>query len=236
MRRHFQLKETAVSIIADEERYIAEAIESIKYHRKQLEQYIARDPFFKITFEPYECKESAPEIVQLMSKVSGKAGVGPMAAVAGTIAELALEAMTSKGATHAIVENGGDIAILNDREITLGIYAGESSFKNIGFVLEPGFEPFGICTSSGTVGPSISLGNADAATVIATSASLADACATALGNEVQDRASVERAFKSVKGIAGVEGAIVIIGDTIATWGKVPKLTEVSISPDCITRA
>lgn len=235
MRRQFQLKETIATIIADEETYIDEAIESIRYHRKQLEQYISRDPFFRITFEPYECAEGAPEVVQRMADAAKKAGVGPMAAVAGTIAELVVEAMIARGASHAIVENGGDIAILNDREITMGVYAGESPLKNIGFAIEPRKKPFGICTSSGTVGPSISLGNADAATVFATSASLADACATALGNEVKDEASVERAFESIKNIEGVEGALVIIGETIAARGKIPRIERVSISPDCITR-
>ena len=235
MRRQFQLKETIATIIADEETYIDEAIESIRYHRKQLEQYISRDPFFRITFEPYECAEGAPEVVQRMADAAKKAGVGPMAAVAGTIAELVVEAMIARGASHAIVENGGDIAILNDREITMGVYAGESPLKNIGFAIEPRKKPFGICTSSGTVGPSISLGNADAATVFATSASLADACATALGNEVKDEARVERAFEIIKNIEGVEGALVIIGETIAAWGKIPRIERVSISPDCITR-
>ncbi len=235
IRKRFQLKETIATLIADEERHIAAAIKSIKYHRKQLEQYISIDPFFKITLEPYECREGAPEIVRLMCEAARKARVGPMAAVAGAIAELAVEAMIANGASHAIVENGGDIAILNNRETVIGIYAGESPFKNLGFLLEPRTEPIGICTSSGTVGPSISFGNADAATVIASNASLADACATALGNEVKDKSSVEKAFDCIKGIEGVEGALVIIKDTVAAWNKIPKIVRVSLRPDCITR-
>ncbi|MEM2934628.1 MAG: UPF0280 family protein [Methanocellales archaeon] len=235
MRRRFQLKETRATLIADEEKYIEAAINSIKYHRKQLEEYISRDPFFKITLEPYECGERAPEIVRLMCKGAKKARVGPMAAVAGAIAELALEAMIERGALHAIVENGGDIAILNDREIVIGIYAGESPFKNLGFLLEPRDKPIGICTSSGTVGPSLSFGNADAATVIANSASLADACATLLGNEVKGKLSVKSAFNSIKGIEGVEGALVVISDTLAAWGNIPRMVKVSLAPNCITR-
>lgn len=235
MRRRFQLKETIATLIADEEKYVEAAINSIKYHRKQLENYISRDPFFKITLEPYDCGEKAPEIVKRMCEAARKASVGPMAAVAGAIAELAVEAMITKGASHAIVENGGDIAILNDREIVIGIYTGESPFKNIGFLLEPRDKPIGICTSSGTIGPSLSFGNADAATVIASSASLADACATLLGNEVKDKSSARNAFKSIKGIKGVEGALVVINDTMAAWGKIPRMVKVLLAPDCITR-
>ncbi|MEM2924627.1 MAG: UPF0280 family protein [Methanocellales archaeon] len=235
MRQRFQLRETIATLIADEVKYIEEAIKSIKYHRRQLEEYISRDPFFKITLEPYECSEGAPEIVKLMCEASKKAGVGPMAAVAGAIAELALKAMMEKGASHAIVENGGDIAILNDRETVIGIYAGESPFKNLGLLLEPRDKPLGICTSSGTVGPSLSFGNADATTVIANTASLADACATLLGNEVKDKSSVKSAINNIKGIEGVEGALVIIGNTLAAWGNIPRIVEVSLSPDCITR-
>jgi ApbE superfamily uncharacterized protein (UPF0280 family) len=234
MRKRFQLKETIATLIADEEKYIDAAIESIKYHRKQLEKYISIDPFFKITLEPYECEEKAPEIVKLMCEAARKASVGPMAAVAGTIAELAVKAMIAKGASHAIVENGGDIAMINDREIVIGIYTGESPIKNIGFLIEPRREPMGICTSSGKVGPSISFGNADAATVIARSASLADACATALGNEVKDESSVKKAFDSIKEVEGVEGALLIINNTLAAWGKIPKIKKVLITPNCIT--
>lgn len=130
----------------------------LRLQKKQY--YICRDPFFRITLEPYHCPKDAPEIVQRMTDAGNTMGIGPMSAVAGTIAALAVEAMVLAGATYAIVDNGGDIALINDSPVLVGIYAGNSPFKNLAFEIEPSSQLHGICTSSGTVGPSISFGNA----------------------------------------------------------------------------
>jgi hypothetical protein len=127
-----------------------------------------------------------------------------------------------------MVDNGGDIALINDKEVLVGVYAGESTFSNrIALRIKPSSTMLGICTSSGTVGHSISFGTADAATVISASASLSDAAATTLCNAVTvtDARSISKAFYSINHVEGIEGALVIYKDVLATWGKVPEIVK-----------
>ncbi|MCA1989441.1 MAG: hypothetical protein LDL07_09915, partial [Desulfarculus sp.] len=80
--------------------------------------------------------------------------------------------------------------------------------------------PLAVCTSSGTVGHSLSLGRADAATILAKDAALADAAATALGNRVRTAADLATALDWAQGVPGVLGALVIKGSQLAAWGEV----------------
>lgn len=237
MKEYFQLKETFVWITADEKRYIELAKDEIQRQRRELERFGRWHPYFLVTLEQYQLGEAGgvgehereretPEIVRRMIESTEKFGIGPMAAVAGTLAELAVEAMCDAGATYAMVDNGGDIALLSDREVLVGIYAGASPFSNkIALRLAPSPSLQAVCTSSGTVGHSISFGIADAATVVGTSASLADAAATALGNAVTDTQEIKAAFRAVKHVAGITGALVIHKDMLATWGNLPELVK-----------
>ncbi|SES93113.1 hypothetical protein SAMN04488587_1643 [Methanococcoides vulcani] len=236
MKEHFQLKETIVTIVGDEQSHIDAAKGAIALHRVELEDHILQDPYFKITLEPYECSEDAPEVVRRLVKAGNTMGIGPMSAVAGTISTLAVEAMVDAGASFAIVDNGGDIAIINDRQVIIGIYAGTSSIKDIGLVIEPSSEIRGICTSSGTVGPSISFGQADAAVIFSDDVSLADSAATALSNSTGiGRGAVEEAFDVVKGIPGINGALVVQGEYMGMWGNVPKISRADVRYECITK-
>ena len=236
MKERFRLKETLVWITADEKRYVEIAKEEITRQRKELERFVRWHPYFLVTLERYHMdeievsgareKEEPPEIVRRMIEATSTFGIGPMAAVAGTIAEFAVKAMRDAGATHAMVDNGGDIASIADREVLVGIYAGESTFSNkIALRIKPSPSLVGICTSSGSVGHSISFGIADAATVISTSASLSDAAATALCNAVTDVHAIKNSFRSINHVAGVEGALVIVKDVLATWGNVPDIVR-----------
>ncbi len=236
IREGFQLKQTIVSIIAQEAEHAEAAKEAIREQRKLLEDFIANDPFFMLTLEPYDLlAENAPEIVKTMVDAAAAFGIGPMSAVAGTIAGFALDAMIESGAAYAIVDNGGDVALVNDRPVYMGVYAGSSPISNLALEIPPRAVPLGICTSSGTVGPSISFGCADAALVISKDVTLADAAATALGNAVVDDSSLEDCFRAVDR-PGVEGALVIRGKELALWGELPKIERAAIRPDLITRA
>ncbi|WP_410507018.1 UPF0280 family protein [Methanosarcina hadiensis] len=237
IKEHFRLKETIVTISACDQAHIEAAKEAIRIHRAVLETYILSDPYFRLTLEPYECPKSAPEVVRRMAKAANTVGIGPMSAVAGTISALAVEAMVKAGAKYAIVDNGGDIALINDRPVVVGIYAGQSPIKNLGLIFEPRDSITGVCTSAGTVGPSISFGMADAAAVFSDDVSLADAAATALGNEVGiGKESVEASFKAVKGISGIKGALVIQGEYIGMWGELPEITRADVRYEYITKA
>ncbi|MFZ2471287.1 MAG: UPF0280 family protein [Methanothrix sp.] len=235
LRAHFQLKETIVTIFAREERHIDAARESIREQRGYLEDFIRKDPFFQITLEPYDLvQDDAPRIVKQMIEKSAVFGIGPMAAVAGAIAGNALQAMMDEGATYAVVDNGGDICILNDQPIVVGIYAGSSPIKDLAFQLEKRHRPLGICTSSGTVGPSISFGCADAAVVISQDVALADAAATALGNAVTANTPLQECFQAIDQ-PGIDGALVIRGDKMALWKDLPPLRRARVGAERITK-
>ncbi|MDD1748763.1 MAG: UPF0280 family protein [Methanothrix sp.] len=235
LREHFQLKETIVTIFAREERHIDAARESIRVQRAYLENFIRKDPFFQITLEPYDLvQDDAPQIVKQMIEKSNVFGIGPMAAVAGAIAGFAVQAMIDEGATYAVVDNGGDICILNDLPIVVGIYAGSSPIRDLAFQLEKRHRPLGICTSSGTVGPSISFGCADAAAVISQDVALADAAATALGNAVTAEGPLQECFQAIDR-PGIDGALVIRGDKMALWKDLPPLRRARVGTERITR-
>jgi hypothetical protein len=230
----YRIKETIITVIADEA-YHDVCLDSVKRSRASLEAHILKDPFFKVTFEPHHCDERSPVIVKRMVSATKKAGVGPMAAVAGAIASIAVEDMAAAGAKYAIVDNGGDIALINDETVIIGIYAGESPIKGLGLEIPPRDNILGVCTSSGTVGPSISMGNSDAAIVVSDEVSIADACATALGNRIHDENSLSTAFEFLKEVPEVSGALGIIGDRMATYGKLPKIVRANVDHDKITK-
>lgn len=235
VRERFQLKETIVTITAQKRDQIEAAKEAIAFQRALLEEFIREDPFFVLTLEPYDrAIEKAPQIVRDMARAGAAVGIGPMSAVAGTIAKFALDAMIEAGATFAIIDNGGDVALACDRPVLMGIYAGSSPLKDLAFEIQPRKRPSGICTSSGTVGPSISFGYADAAIVVSEDVSLADAAATALGNAVGVDSPLAEAFEAVNK-PGISGAMVIKGEEMALWGELPPLKRANLRPDLITR-
>ncbi|MGB8952093.1 MAG: UPF0280 family protein [Candidatus Aminicenantales bacterium] len=234
-RQEIQIRETAATVIA-EEAFIPLAEAEISRQRSLIEEFIRQDPQFRTSLEPYPVSSDAPAIVRRMAGAASRAGVGPMAAVAGAIAEFALNAMIRAGAAHAIVDNGGDIAMRLSRPATVGIFAGPAKIRNIGLRFQPRPGIVGVCTSSGTVGHSLSFGRADAATVIAGDVCLADAVATALGNAVREKnsAQIEEALNRFL-IDGVEGLLVIIDDLFAIAGRLPEIVEIPVDPGKISK-
>ncbi|QGP93540.1 hypothetical protein MGLY_29560 [Neomoorella glycerini] len=223
---HFQVayKETDLDIGIPKAQFkpelVRQAEEIIRHYRWQLEAYLARDPVFARTLVPHDVPEEAPPIAREMAAAASLAGVGPMAAVAGAMAQYVATDLVGPGG-EIIVENGGDIYLNSSRSRLIGIFAGASPFSHrLALKVEPRMCPLGICTSSGTVGPSLSFGRADAAVILATSAALADAVATAAGNTVQEPADVEKAARLAANIPGVLGAVIIAGDKLAAWGQV----------------
>ena len=196
------------------------ALKSVLKHRASLEAYIQRHPLFLTTLEPYQVEAEAPVIVKEMSRVSQLTGVGPMAAVAGAIAEAVGRDLLAFS-PEVIVENGGDIFLKTSMKRLVGIYAGQSSFtKKIALEIMPEETPLGIASSSGTIGHSLSLGSADAVVALSSSASLADAAATALGNIVKAADDIPQAIEKARGIEGLHGVVIILGDKMGVWGKV----------------
>ncbi|MBN1938712.1 MAG: UPF0280 family protein [Candidatus Aminicenantes bacterium] len=222
-------KDTVAAVVA-EKKYFTAAETAIQDQRRLLEEYIEKDPAFRTALHPHPVPDDAPRIVRRMAEAASRAGVGPMAAVAGATAEAALRAMAEAGATHALVDNGGDIALLLDRPVIVGIFTGPSSIREIGFRVEPRPGIFGICTSSGTVGHSLSFGKADSATVISADVALADAVATALGNalNMETEARLQAALAEYGKLPGVEGLLAVIGKLMAVWGDLPPLVRTKV--------
>jgi ApbE superfamily uncharacterized protein (UPF0280 family) len=193
----------------------------LKYYRRQLKQYIETHPAFATALSPTPPDSEAPELVQWMIAAASKAGVGPMAAVAGAIAGILAQTIGPAAGPDLIIENGGDIYLRSRKERTISVYAGDSPFsRKIGLRLPAQPEGIAVCTSAGTVGPSLSFGKADAAVIIAPDAALADATATATANRVQTAADLETALVSARKITGITGILIIKDDKIAAWGNV----------------
>jgi len=213
------VKETDLLIRAQKD-LSKEARESVLRYRHQLEAYIRLHPMFRTSLVPLEEDEFAPEIARTMIQASREAGVGPMAAVAGAVAE-AVGRDLLQLSDEVIVENGGDIYLSTSKERTIGLYAGRSPLSlKIGVLVGPETSPLGICTSSGTVGPSLSFGKADAVCVLSDSAALADAAATSIGNVVRDENDMERGLRRGGAIEGVRGIVIVVGDKMGVWGNV----------------
>lgn len=198
-----------------------EAEEAVIKFRTPLEGYIEKHSEFLLSLEPLPIKDDMPLVVRLMAEASSKVAVGPMAAVAGVLAELVGRELLNFS-PEVIVENGGDIFIKTDKPRVISIYMGENSpFKDkLAITIDPADSPQGVCTSSGTIGHSLSFGKADAVTVLSKDTGLADASATAIGNIIKTADNFPSAIEIAKRIAGLNGLILVKDDKFAVWGKV----------------
>jgi len=218
-----EYKHTRITVLSDRN-LKDEAMGFLERVYNELERYCHRDGFFLISYHPVEVDENAPEIVRLMAKAGERAGVGPMASVAGMFSEQIGRFLLKNGATEVIVDNGGDIFLKIRSERVVGIYAGNSKFSNrIGFKINPDETPLAVCTSSSSVGHSISLGDSDAVSVVARSCPLADAAATSIGNEVRGLNGIRKGLKRAREIKGVNGVLILRGNELGSWGKLPEI-------------
>ncbi|MFW5901606.1 MAG: UPF0280 family protein [Thermodesulfobacteriota bacterium] len=193
--------------------------ELIFTYRGYIESYIAAHPGFADTLVPWPLKGPAPEIIRDMTDAAAAAGVGPMAAVAGAVAEQVGKALLAD-CPEVMIENGGDIFVKLDEPFTLAVDAGASplSYK-IGLQLDAAAKPLGVCTSSGSIGHSLSYGRADAVCVVSDACALADAAATAIGNRMGGPEDIDAAVAFGKTIPGVSAIVIIVGDRIGLWGE-----------------
>lgn len=218
-----KVKETDLHIQADYD--VRRRVEElVLQYRLQLEEYIVRYPRFLSALAPLPKDFTAPPLIQEMYDAGRIAGVGPMAAVAGGLSEAVGRILLNEGVGELIIENGGDIFLARSVTSVISIFAGTSPLSSrVGIELEPS-RPWGICTSSGTIGHSLSLGDADSVTVIARSTYLADAVATRLGNEagrgLEEKEKVNAALSCARELEGVEGVVVVCGEAMGAVGNV----------------
>jgi len=219
-----RVKDTDLHILSDCD-VSGQAVDLALQYRLQVETYANGRPEFIHSLVPLAQDRQAPPIIRDMLAAGRKASVGPMAAVAGVIAEYVGRALLAAGCNEVIVENGGDIFLHRCRGCTVAIFAGESPLSlEVGVRVGEQLMPAGVCTSSGTVGHSLSFGRADSVTVLAQSTALADAVATRLGNEVgvsagKDR-GIQRALRLGMEIEGIRAVVVICDDKIGAVGDV----------------
>jgi uncharacterized protein len=228
LKEAFQFKETQCTIIADKPEGIEAAKESIRLHRQQLEHYIEANPKFSYTLEPCPVP-SEPVVAKLMAEASERAKVGPMAAVAGVLADLAVKDMLNTGCEVAVVENGGEISAMSNKPIDVALAAGDEPLsKRFGFRLNE--FPIGVATSSGRFSHALSFGDAEAATVFCRYSGLADAAATSVGNIVKgsnQRSAIQHGLDRAMAILGVDGVLVVYRGHVGTAGKIPKIIKIN---------
>jgi uncharacterized protein len=196
-----------------------QARESVLKHRGYIETYIRQHPEFAGSLEPWNPGGPVPGIINRMVSAGNSAGVGPMAAVAGAIAEGVGNDLLN--VTHeVIVENGGDIFLKTDTQLLVGLFAGKSSLSmRIALRIDSSKGPVGVCTSSGRIGHSLSLGTADAVCVVSNSCPLADAAATSIGNRIHSKKDIKKALSYAKTISGVKGVVIVAYEEIGLWGN-----------------
>ena len=229
IKEAFRLRESNCTIISDKKSCVELAKASIEYHRQQLEEYVKINPRFLHSFEPVSF-EGGPKVVQLMAEASAKAAVGPMAAVAGVLADLAVEEMIDKGCNVAVVENGGEVSAVSDQPIDIGFQAGnEPLSREMGFRLRR--FPIGVATSSGRFSHAFSFGDADAVTIFAVDAGVADAAATAVANLIKGdniRNVLKRGINYALKIEGVSGVFILYRGVVGKAGQIPELIKVNL--------
>jgi ApbE superfamily uncharacterized protein (UPF0280 family) len=222
--RTFTYREAVFRICC--EKFDAVTAEIVR-QRRILEEYIARHPEFQKSLEPLELLAGAPEVAQNMARAAKLAGVGPMAAVAGAMAQLAGQVALEAGAREVIVDNGGDIYVFAVEPVIIGLKTGTAEVaEKLAFSLKPDDTPISICSSSGKMGHSMSLGECDLATVVAKDAALADAAATAAANLVKTVDDIDPALENISAIEGVDGVMIVKDTRVGLAGKLPPLVRI----------
>ena len=227
MRFGLSYRESILTVVCDDGLRDA-AFDAMMEARYSVESKIAEDPFFGITYDPYPASPGDDELIRRMCDTSAIAGVGPMAGVAGAVAVHIAERLVESGSSYAVVENGGDIAFYSPEPRLVGIFADHPVFRDLAFSVSSD-RIVGICSSSRTVGPSVSFGTSSISTVFSDDVILADCCATALGNLVRDEASIQSAVEDIGSRAGVRGCMACCGDKVAMFGDIPEMVPADCS-------
>ncbi|MGU3496527.1 UPF0280 family protein [Xanthobacteraceae bacterium A53D] len=146
-------------------------------------------PQLRARVVPGTCPLDGPVARRMWAAVAPFAAldfITPMAAVAGAVAEEIIAAFNRPGISRAYVNNGGDIALFLPRgaSFTVGLVDRPDQPRIIGTTILSSDSPVRGVATSGWRGRSFSLGIADAVTILAPTAALADAAATVVANAV----------------------------------------------------
>ena len=225
------VNETNAVIASELEKGVVRGVEALLRAREEVEEYVCKHPKLLLSLTPTPLKVDMPETVRKMVVASKLAGVGPMAAVAGAIADVARREMEKAGAQICLVENGGEISLVNrsNKPVYVGLFTGFSGvlpFK-LGFKIKPQSKPLGISTSSATYGRGVSFGVADAVTVFASNSAVADAFSTFICNETRrSDEELKSLIRKTLEFSEVFGVFVVKGKKVFLAGDVPELVKV----------
>ncbi|MBM9536798.1 UPF0280 family protein [Desulfobulbus alkaliphilus] len=229
--RTFSWKDTNLRIASEAFDLVTNAVVA---ERRKLEHYIARHPEFRTALVPVVLLDDAPEVAHRMAAAADRTGLGPMASVAGTLAQAGAEAAMAAGCREAIVENGGDMYVHSDATVTIALYAGDNSIgTRLAFRISPRDLPLALCSSSARMGHSLSFGRCDLATVTAREGALADSAVTLACNLIRSEHDLAPVLDDVGSIPGVIGIFAVHSGKIGMWGHLPDLVR---NEDGTTRA
>jgi len=225
IKKQIKYKDSRLKILTDREEFIDIAIKELKEQRALIENYILNHKEFFSSLKPIKVKKDAPKIVKLMAQGAKIANVGPMAAVAGTLAEFCVRKMIEKGAKIAVVENGGDVFVYTSIPLYIGIYAGYTKLADkLALRLDPKNTPLAICSSS-KLGHSLSFGDCDLASVFSKKSYVADAVATAVANKIKQEKDIKPTLEWAMKLKDVIGVLVVKNDKLGVIGDTQKLVS-----------
>jgi ApbE superfamily uncharacterized protein (UPF0280 family) len=220
-QKRIAVKETDLQVFTDKPVDEVFLKARVSFYRRNIEGYISKDRRFLTSLKPIPVELTAPRLIKAMAGAAQKARVGPMAAVAGALAQFLGRDLLRKGYKEVIIENGGDIFLKTRKTRRIGIYAGRLQLWNkISLEIKARDTPLGVCASSGIIGHSLSFGCADTAVILSRDAALADAVATGTANLVNSPKDLEKAVTYARSVKGVIGIAVIFKNTLACWGAI----------------
>ncbi len=193
-------------------------LQSLGKLHADLRTWMSLYPQFRSSLEPLPIPTNAPDIVRRMYIAAQCVGVGPFAAVAGCVAQIIAE-LHAHESSELIVENGGDVYLYSQKERVVGILSDPEQNASLGLLLHKEDFPVALCSSSATIGHSLSLGQGELALVRAKDAALADALATALGNRLRTAKDIQSVLEFGQTIPGIDGILVQCDAAIGVWGS-----------------
>ena len=194
----------------------------IKNLRNIFEAYFTIHPEFKMSLKPLNALESAPSIISRLAECSQRTKVGPMAGIAGIFSEEIGKALQGEFSFNEIVvENGGDLYLDIQDELSVKLYAGEHPLSNkLSLRINPKYSPLGLCASSGKFGHSLSFGKADLVVIACKDTILADQMATALANMINQASDIQKVLEINQSNKNILHLSIFAFDAFAMAGEI----------------
>ena len=226
----FQLMESDCTVISDIEKGILIAKAKLREDMDFLHAFVKKNPEWNASYIPIVSGNQHP-LILAMENAAEICGVGPMAAVAGVLADrMQNEIFSQTKANIAVVENGGEIAISSKEDILIHLMVKSTDLQGkLGFMFKGGSNSLGVATSSGQFGHADSLGEADTVTVFAETAGIADAAATRICNYVKGEnaeKAINKGIEEAKSISAIKGLLIVRKNMIGRYGNLPELVRI----------